>query len=135
MPSMPKGCGLCGKATGELPAWEWKDRFIHLKCFLEFQRFIANNLSRSPTMIGAPKRSDEVCLYYPSAIEFLDAGRTLKYTICENLVLKSETVDDEEFLKSFSQNDEAKYGNIHAVCLNLSLREELLRLYRRYGGR
>ena len=134
MLSMPKGCGLCEKARGELPAWEWKDKFIHLKCFLEFQQFIANTLSRSPSMIGAPKRSNETCLYSPSAMELQDVGRTLKYTLCDSLVVKTEAVDDEKYLEAVKHNNEMIHGPIHPTCLIICLKAEVLRLYD-YGGR
>ena len=130
---MPKGCGFCDKATNESPAWEWKDRIIHLKCFLEFQQFITDNLARSPAMIGAPKRSDEVCLHSFTSLEINDGNRILVHTFCDSFAVKAETVLDEDYLKATHQNNEIIYGPIHPTCLIVALKAEVLRLYDQFG--
>ena len=135
MPSMPKGCGFCDRATNELAGWEYKGKIIHLNCYLEFQKFVSGNIERSPSMLGAPKRSNETCMFSPKALEVHDAGRTLKWTLCNSLVVKAEAIDDEEYLKAVNQNREIIYGPIHPTCLTISLKAEVLRLYDQHGGR
>ena len=134
MPSMPKGCGFCDRATNESPAWEWKDRIIHLKCFLEFQQFITDNLARSPEIMVAPKRSDETCLHKFTSNEVNDGKRTLVYTLCNSLAVKAATVDDQKYLEAVNKDQEIIYGPIHPACLIIALKAEVLRLYNQYGG-